>query len=245
MISSTPRGLLASALIRRRTLFLVMLLVLTVSPRGSGGQQVTYAASVGPELDSVTQSVVAREIALARDRSLPVEPLFAKVREGRLKSAKGTQIRTAVARLAARLDSARAALGPASTAEELIAGADALNAGAGTLSLRELRAATNGRTITAPIGTLAQLVASGVQPHRAVQMIVELLRHNASPTQLAALGNLVEGDVSSGLRPEESATIRMRGIEGTLGSTGDKTTAASQPTTPPPPATSPPPRRKP
>ena len=107
--------------------------------------------------------------------------------------------------------------------EELIAGADAIAAGAGESSLRTLRAATT-NPIAAPIGTLAQLVASGVTPQRATEMIVSLIRKNASPAVVLALGNLVEADVASGLRAEESAIFRLRGIEGSLGF-GDKADA--------------------
>lgn len=190
-------------------------------PAGAAhAQQVAYAASVGGELDSATQAAVAREIARARERGLPVEPLVAKVHEGTLKRAPGLLIRSAVERLALRLNLARAALGPASSVDELIAGADALAAGADAASLRTLRATTT-RPIAAPIGTLAQLLLSGVKEGKAVEMIVALLRRNATPAQVLALGSMVESDVASGLRPDESAAFRLRGIEGSLGM-GDK-----------------------
>ena len=190
-------------------------------PAGAAhAQQVAYAANVGAELDTATQAAVAREIARARERGLPVEPLVAKVHEGTLKRAPGSLIRGAVERLALRLSNARTALGPASSADELIAGADALAAGADAASLRTLRAATT-RPIAAPIGTLAQLLLSGVDQRKAVEMIVALLRRNATPAQVLALGSMVEADVASGLLPEESAAFRLRGIEGSLGM-GDK-----------------------
>ncbi|MDB4917623.1 MAG: hypothetical protein JWM95_5267 [Gemmatimonadetes bacterium] len=189
-------------------------------------QQVAYAANVGVELDSTTQAAVAREVSRARDRGIPVEPLLAKVREGRLKRAPGSSIRAAVAKLAVRLDSARAALGAESTNEELVAGADALAAGAGETSLRSLRSAS-ARQIAAPLGTLAQLVASGVKPARAVEMIVALIHRNATPSQVLALGNLVEADVASGLKPDESAAIRLRGIEAASLGFGDKVTVSA------------------
>ena len=50
-----------------------------------------------------------------------------------------------------------------------------------------------------------------------MEMLVALLRRNAAPTQIAALGNLVESDVASGLRAGESAAIRLRGVEASLG----------------------------
>ena len=184
------------------------------------GQQVAYAASLVTELDSATQEAVVREIARARERGLPVEPLVAKVREGRLKRAPGLRIRSAVEKLGERLNLSRGALGSESSAAEVIAGADALAAGADATSLRALRAASP-RSIAAPLGTLAQLIASGVDQRKAVEMIVKLLQRNAAPAQLIALGNLVEADVASGLRPEESAAFRLRSIEGSLGF-GDK-----------------------
>jgi hypothetical protein len=196
----------------------------------ASGQQVAYAASIGVELDSATQAAVTREVSRARDRGIPVEPLLAKVREGRLKRAPGASIRTAVSKLAVRLDSARAALGAQSSSEELIAGADAIAVGAGEAALRALRAAS-ARPIAAPLGTLAQLVASGVAPVKAVDMIVTLIHKNATPAQVLALGNLVEGDVASGLKPDESAAIRLRGIEMSSLGLGDKVLTTSAPPT--------------
>lgn len=190
-------------------------------------QQVAFAASVGAELDSATQAVLTRELVRARERGIPVEPLLAKAREGRLKRAPGERIRFAVAALAARLDSARGALGSASTLSELVGGADAIAAGADVAALRALRAATAG-SVAAPVGTLAQLCASGVAPKRAVEMIVALLKRNATPAQLISLGNQVETDVASGLLPEESAAVRLRGVEASLGF-GDKVQITSAP----------------
>lgn len=205
-------------------------LALAHSPRIQA-QQVAYAASLGPELDSATQVAVAREIARARENGLPIEPLVAKVREGRLKRAPSIRIGTAVEKLAERLHAARTALGAQSSADEVIAGADAINAGAEPASLRALRAASN-RPIAAPIGTLAQLIASGVDQQKAVSMVVTLLKRNAAPKQVLALGNLVEADVASGLLPQESATFRLRGIEAAL-SFGDKVEIAAPVTGPP------------
>ena len=220
-------GRTQSSRIRRRLAVLAMVVGASAGMRPVHAQNVAYAANAPTELDSATAAAVAREISRARDRGIPVEPLFAKVREGRLKRAAGARIRTAIVKLAERLDSARAALGTGSSAEELVAGADAIAAGAGESSLRALRAATT-KPIAAPIGTLAQLVASGVAPARAVELIVALLRKNASPTVVLALGNLVEADVASGLKPDESAIFRLRGIEAAL-SFGDKVEIA-QPT---------------
>ncbi len=210
-----------------RVIRVVILLLLLAVPPPARAQQVMSAANVANELDSVTAVAVSREIARARERGIPVEPLLAKVREGRFKSAGGPLIRTAVAKLAARLDSARAVLGGSSTNAELVAGAEALAAGAGIAALRAIRAATP-RSIEAALGTLAQLIMSGVKPPRALEMIVSLLKRNAAPALVLALGNYVEGDVAAGMRPDESAIIRLRGIEGSLGfSSGDAVTVSA------------------
>src|SRR5689334_22521294 len=95
------------------------LFIIALAARTAGAQQIAYAASVMPELDSATQAALTREINAARDRGLPVEPLIGKVREGRLKRAPAALIRTAVAALSRRLDSARAGLGATATADEL------------------------------------------------------------------------------------------------------------------------------
>jgi hypothetical protein len=173
-------------------------------------QTPAYAASTASHADTALDPSVAREIEIARARGVPAEPLFAKVREGRLKRATPPRIRTAVAALATRLDSARAALGPAASAEELIAGADALSAGADATAVRAVRAASLGRPMSAPLGALTQLLASGVPPARAVALIVDLMRRQATAAQVVAFGNSVEADAAGGLPAEEAARFRWR-----------------------------------
>lgn len=192
-------------------------------PAAIHAQDVAYAAGTF-DLDSATQAVLANDIARARDRGLPVDPLIAKVREGRLKRASGARIRVAVERLSERLGSSREALGSASSMEEVIAGADALAAGAQPASLRAVRAATR-QVVTAPIGVLAQLLASGVSEAKAVEMVLTLLHRNASPATLIALGNQVEYDVATGLSAAASAAFRMRALDSNP--SGDAATAAA------------------
>jgi hypothetical protein len=186
-------------------------------------QSPAYAASPS---DSGIDASLARVIEAANTRGLPAAPLLAKVREGRLKRAGTPRIRNALAALVTRLDSARAALGPSASADELVAGADALAAGADASAVRAIRAASLGYPASAPLGALAQLVASGVPAPRAVSMVVELLRKRASPAQVLAFGNLVESDVVSGLPAEESATLRLHSFEARA---GDATTVLDAP----------------
>lgn len=154
---------------------------------------------------------IRREIESARARGIPVEPLLSKVREGRLKRAPAPRIRLAVAALADRLDSARAIIGADATIGELTACADALAAGAGTAELRMVTSASS-RPVSAPLGALAQLVASGVPAKRAAEMIVELLRRKVGGSIVLAFGNLVESDAASGVPAEEAAAFRLHSL---------------------------------
>jgi hypothetical protein len=198
--------------VTRPVLFAVALALVAFAARDARAQQVAYAAGAAT-LDSATQAALRREMSRARERGLPVEALEAKVREGQIKRAAPARIRSAVVALATRLDSARAALGPASNAAELVAGADALAAGADAAALRTLRTTGGPRDLAAPLGALAQLVASGVAPSRATQMIVELLKRGVAPREVLAFGVAVESDVGAGVPAEESAVFRLRAIE--------------------------------
>jgi hypothetical protein len=197
------------------------------APAMASSQQVVFAAGVPTELDSATQAALTRELGQAGLRGLPVKPLLAKIREGTVKRAAPSRIRSAVAALAGRLDSARVALGLASSAAELVAGADALGAGADLAALRAVRSASGARDVAAPLGALAQLVATGVPVKRATQIIVELLHRDAAPGQVLAFGNAVEADVGAGVPAEESMLFRLRAIEAAR--LGDKVTTTAAP----------------
>jgi hypothetical protein len=213
-------------IVRSMCCLVLMVASSALSSSAAGAQQVMFAAGLPTELDSATQAALTRDVGLARARGLPVEPLMAKVREGRIKRAAPSRIRSAVAALTARLDSARAALGAASNASELVAGADALGAGADMASLRTVRGAAGARDVAASLGALAQLVATGVPIRRATSYIVELLRRDTAPGRVLAFGNDVEADVGAGVPAEESATFRMRAIETQQLNSGNKVTVA-------------------
>ena len=217
---------------RRRLLGLALAVVSASGVAGDlRAQQVAYAAGTAP-LDSVTLAALRREMSRAQARGLPVEPLEAKVREGQIKRAAPARIQSAVVALATRLDSARAALGVASNAAELVAGADALAAGADAGALRTLRTTGGARDLAAPLGALAQLVASGVAPGRATQMIVELLKRGVAPREVLAFGVAVESDVGAGVPAEESALFRLRTIESAVNGGVSASSAFGQSTDP-------------
>ena len=207
----------------------VALLLWIFTPHGARAQAPAFTTLTAAAADTTLDPAMARDIENARARGVPAEPLLAKVREGRLKRASAPRIRTAVLALATRLDSARAALGPAASADELVAGADALAAGADATAVRAIRAASLGRPASAPLGALAQLVASGVPSTRATALIVDLLRKNATAAQVVAFGNSVETDAAGGLPAEEAARFRWR----EFGTSAGQATALSAEQAPP------------
>ncbi len=195
-------------------------------------QGVTQSGRAISPADTTIEPFVEREIARASGRGLPIEPLRAKVREGRMKRAPEARIRLAVLALVSRLDTARAALGPSANAGELNAGADALAAGADATAVRAVVAASTARGASVPLGALAQLVASGVPSSRAVSMILDLIRRRATPTQVIAFGNAVERDAASGLPASEAAQFRWSEFGGSSasGSSAGSDAAPASPT---------------
>jgi hypothetical protein len=225
-------------------------LALIVGLSSAHSARAQSAARDGANVTSPSDSdaTIRREIELARARGVPVEPLLSKVREGRLKRAPVPRIRSAVAALAVRLDTVRSIIGPDATLEELTAGADALAAGATPAELRLVSSASSTRPVSAPIGALAQLVASGVSPKRAARMILELLRRKVGGAVVLAFGNLVESDAASGMPAEEAAAFRLHSLA-TGGSAallpGSPTNAGAASVLMGPRPTSSPPRRRP
>jgi hypothetical protein len=208
------------------SLLLLALLTLAISaPRGLAQRPAVQRA--GGLANDDADPTIQFEIARARARGIPAEPLLSKVREGRLKRAPVPRIRSAVAALAVRLDSARAVIGPDATIEELTASADALAAGANANDLRMVASATAARPLSAPLGALAQLVASGVPSRRAAEMIVELLHRKPTGAMVLAFGNLVEADAASGMPAEEAAMFRLHSLGTAAGSAATSNLPAS------------------
>src|SRR3954469_12578984 len=142
---------------RARGSIILTLVVALVAP-AARSQSPVYAAAASSLGDTAMDASLVRLIEAANTRGLPAGPLLAKVREGRLKRAGTPRIRNALAALVTRLDSARAALGTGASADELMAAADALAAGADVNAVRAVHAASLGQPASAPLGALAQLV---------------------------------------------------------------------------------------
>ena len=179
-------------------------------------QDAAVAASTGATLDLIDN--VAVRLALrtlisdAAASGLPTGPLVTKVREGVAKHAEPERIRSATSLLAQRLAVAANALAPTRSSDELAAGADALQVGVPSGTLRSMRRDWPTKLLTIPLGVLAEMVASGVPHANASRRVHELLVKGATPGQLASLGTSVRADIAAGLAPNAAMELRSKGV---------------------------------
>jgi len=189
--------------------------VLTIAP-ALRAQDATTSSSSNAALelidDASVRTAIRSLITDAAANGLPTAPLVTKVREGVAKRATPDRIRSATSLLAQRLALASAALAPSRSADELAAGADALQAGVAQGTLREMRQLWPVKPLTIPLGVLAEMVASGVPHASASSRVKDLLRKGASTAQLAALGTSVRADIAAGLAPDAAMELRSKGV---------------------------------
>ncbi|HEX6965883.1 MAG TPA: hypothetical protein VF166_08780, partial [Gemmatimonadaceae bacterium] len=148
---------------------------------------------------------------------LPTTPLIEKALEGASKRATSARIVAAVRALRADLGAARAALGTASSEEEIVAGASALRAGVDATTLGQLRAERPGHALTVPLAVLTDLIARGVPVDTAAEVVASLERRGAPDGDFVALRGNVERDVRAGALPAVAAAVRAHGVPGVLG----------------------------
>lgn len=188
----------------RRTLALALALA---GPAAARAQDPRLAS----RLDSATWRAVLAIMDTARAASLPTQPLADKALEGAGKGADGPRIVTAVRTLAAEMRDARAALGRASSADEIRAGANALHAGVPPAELTRLRAAGGKRLLTMPLAVESDLVARAVPVLIASDLVVRLTDAGVRDGDFALFQRNVRIDIDRGADPSTAATTRARG----------------------------------
>jgi hypothetical protein len=169
-------------------------------------------------LDPQTLATVTAFVDSARAESLPAELLVQRALEGSTKGAPPERITAAVGALLGRLRTARASLGDDASVAELSAGAAAIRAGVAPDVLARLRAAARETKpaaaeqsrLTVGLVVLADLVARGVPPNSASELIVELMDAGVRDADLIRMRQHVEKDIRSGMSPEQSAAFWAR-----------------------------------
>ena len=181
--------------------------------------------------DKDASAELAKIVAAAERKGLPVDPIIARVRYAVMMRAPAPRIVAAANSVAARLEDARNALAPQPTAKDIIAGEDALGSGVSKKSLQEIRKASTNKPLAVPLGVLAQLVASEVPEKTATKYVTNLMKHGATAEQLATLGNEVEAEVKLGSGATAALELRMNHLNAVLGAPGaNGDAAASAPT---------------
>lgn len=170
------------------------------------------AAAQDPRLearvDGRTRAQLAPILDSARRAGLPLEPLIDKALEGDSKGAPRQRIVAAVRALAGTLGTARDALGRGASEPEIIAAADAIEAGISPREVGVLRNLLLSRPITVPLAVLADLVARGVPPDTAAYAVLNLARVQAADAQFVGLRIDVERDIGSGIAPATAIAVR-------------------------------------
>lgn len=168
--------------------------------------------------DDATREMVRTFVEAARGRGMPTEPLISKALQGVAFKADSRRIEQALVRLEKHLRRSRELLGPQATVDEVVAAAEALGNGVPDGELRELRRTAERRPaafhqpITVEIGVLTELVAKGVSPKKAGEMVRQLMAHGATGTQLTELNAAVQQDVALGVSPVAALELRGKGV---------------------------------
>ena len=152
---------------------------------------------------------------------LPVEPLYAKAAEGKLKQATDAQIVNAVRGLANRFREIRAGLGAPLDVASMSAAATALSVGVPVAAIKDMRDAAAGSRdpgadLAGALVTLTDLVGQRVSPASAISAVQSLLARRATPEQYARLRIGVGDVIGTGRSPEQAVRATTEAIVKTL-----------------------------
>ena len=190
------------------TALLVALLVLVVLPPLSAAQDARLLAI----RDDATRDVVRQFVEAARLRGTPTEPLVSRALEGVAFKADGKRIEQAMAALEKRMRKSKDLLAGKGTVDEIAAAADALASAVPERTIREMKQLSPSRSITVELGVLTELVAKGVTPKKAAEMVKQLMARGATGAQLTELNAAVQLDVALGIKPVAALELRGRGV---------------------------------
>jgi hypothetical protein len=175
-----------------------------------------------PEKLSLTTRAAIERLAdsLASER-LPANALRDKAAEGALKGASDQEILRVVRSLAVRLRDARAAMGEATSADELLAGASVLYTGVTPDALARFAATQRKRnagvSLSVPLAVVAHLTLNRIPGAMALSSVESLMSHGARESDFGAFRVFVESDLRNGRSPKDAldagVRVTLRGIE--------------------------------
>jgi len=171
----------------------LLLLLAVLRPPSAWAQDPRLAA----RLDSATHAQVEAVIAAARGDGLPTEPLAQKALEGASKGAAGPRIVAAGNSTLADLRRARGALGAGASADDIVATAAALRAGATPTMVGQMRRVDPHAGLAVPLGVFTDLVAGGVPVDAAWRSVAELAERGGDAQEFLDLRDRLRPPVES------------------------------------------------
>jgi hypothetical protein len=186
--------------------------------------------------DSLTATQLGAIFDSAAARGLPTRPLIDRALEGAARRIAGSKIVSVVRTHAAAMSDAREALGAASTAAELTAGASALRGGVDTRTLIAVRASRPTGSVEVPLVVLTDIVSRGVPSTTARDAVSTLAKLPKSDEALMGLQLTVAKNSVRG--PGMAVDALNRYVKGTVSGSAPPSTPATTgrtPTRPPPP----------
>jgi hypothetical protein len=160
-------------------------------------------------LGTAAADSIAHLIAQAEREGLPTAPLNAKALEGAGRGAPPARVIQAVTNLVTALRGARAALGAHHSADELAAGAAALQNGVAPEVLQQLGKTEATRPVTTPLVVLTDLVSRGVPRDTISALVTSTWHRGISDQELLRLRETISHDIDAGASPREAALLRI------------------------------------
>jgi hypothetical protein len=192
-----------------RSSLLVVGLICGLSAVARGQESLDFVSA-----DRETAVQLTRILESVKAANLPTEPVIAKARLAMQVKAPPARLVAVLQAVASRLEEARSALGAGSPKADIVAGQDALSTkGVTKEMLHQLRETQPRGSVAVAIGVMQQLVASGVEPKQATEIVSALVRGRATNAQLVALGNNVSQDVIGGAGASSALQIRLETLK--------------------------------
>jgi hypothetical protein len=179
------------------------------------GVATAQQADVDPlsKLDIQSRRQIQNLIDSARLADLPWNALRLKAVQGVSLKVEGKRVVAVVRDLYKSLQTARVALGPLATAEEVETGASLLAAHVSVEDLAKFRVTTVGRSPTRAMTYLADLIDKrNIPQDEAVAAFSKLWKEGANDSDFDGLWRLVDQDILSGLSPRAALQTRMRSL---------------------------------
>lgn len=202
-----------------RLILLVTALALPSGPLHAQGAPGAHAAQGGqdvtelPALGGAARADLKRLLAEATSAGLPVHQLQSKIREGVARGVPAERIVAVVRANVTALHESRQAIGAASTADEIEAGAAALRAGVPRDALVRVRQHRPRGDVTTTLAVWTDLVTRGVPSHVVSGAIDRILPLGPGDETLLALREAVAAG-SAANDPRRAQDLMSRFVDG-------------------------------